>query len=209
MKTLLKTLLRIILVLIFLLIFWPYFEYKKYGNKSYTLKSKTIIISNHYSDFDPFFIYLMFWYKKITFIASDNVKKRFIPHFITWLFDCRYISQDKVNLSTFKFCIEKLDKNGIICIFPEGMINPLKYGLFPFKQSFIYFAKKTHAIILPLYIDPVLKFFGKTKIFIGEEHYFADYNKFKSMHTAAIYFQTKISEYSQIISKNAYKRLLY
>ena len=54
-----RVVMRYITICIFLFFAWPYFLYKKYGNTAYKLEKRTIIVANHYSTFDPFFIYLI------------------------------------------------------------------------------------------------------------------------------------------------------
>lgn len=180
---------------------WPFFLYKKYGNKNYKLQDKTVIISNHYSTFDAFFIYLIYRKKKIYFATIEEVKKKFLSRFITSLFDCLYIDYDSTNLIFFKKCISILNNNGIICIFPEGEINPTKYGFFDFKASYIYLAKKTKANILPLYIYPELTAFKKSIVYIGDVIEYKDYSEYKDLESANMYVQSLIMDYSNYVKK--------
>ena len=72
-----KKTLRALLSGLFLLLFWPFFLYKKYGNTDYKLTKRTIIIANHYSNFDAFFIYLIYGRnKKIHFVTIAETKKK-------------------------------------------------------------------------------------------------------------------------------------
>lgn len=191
-----KIVTRYILLGFFIIFTWPFFLYKKYGNTKYKLQNRTIIVSNHYSNFDPFFIYLIYGRKKIYFVTIADVKKRSITKFIAWLFDCLYVDYAKVNLQFFKNCIEILNNDGIICIFPEGVINPSKQGFFDFKNSFVYLAKKTNASVLPLYIYPELTLFKKSKIYIGEQITAQKLSQFDNLDAASTYVQNKIVEYS-------------
>lgn len=191
-----KKILRNFLITLFLLILWPYFLYRKYGNNQLRISGNTIIISNHCSTFDAFFIYLIFGYRKIRFVTIKEVKNKALSRFIAWLFDCLYIDYKSTNLDFFKECIQILKDGGVICIFPEGVVNPLKNIFFDFKASFVYLARKTDALILPLYIYPALKPFKRSKIYIGELYNTYDYAEYKSLYDAATFFQCKIIEYS-------------
>ena len=191
-----KKILRFIIVSVLMAIFWPYFLYKKYGIINYKLENKTIIVSNHYSTFDAFFIYLMFRKKKIYFVTITETKKKILSRFLTWLFDCLFIDYNSANVSFFRKTIEILNNDGIICIFPEGEINPRKYGFFDFKASFVYFAKKTNSKILPLYIYPEVAFFKKSKIYIGDVVTPDEINAFSTLNEASMYVQSKIMDYS-------------
>lgn len=196
-----KKFFRKVFVGLFLLLFWPYFLYKKYGNTDYKLGGKTIIISNHYSTFDAFFIYLIYYKQKIHFVTIAEAKKRYLSRFVTSLFDCLYIEDNICNFKFFKQCINILNDNGILCIFPEGIINPRKFGFFDFKNSFIYFARKTGAQILPIYIYPELDLFKKSTVYIGDIIDIDIISAFKTNDEASAFIQSKIIEYSNIINK--------
>ena len=191
-----KKIFRSFVLLILLFFLWPFFLYKTYGNKDYKLRGKTIIICNHYSTFDAFFIYLRFHKKNIRFLTIIDVKKNIISRFLTWLFDCLYIDYKSYNVSLFKELINILNNDGVICIFPEGEINPTKFGVMTFQKSFMYLAEKTGATILPLFVYPELTFLKKSKLFIGDEITAEEYSKYSSREEAVNDIQFKICEYS-------------
>lgn len=191
-----KRLLRFILASLFLLFSFPFFLYKKYGNGKTKLRPNSIIICNHYSDFDGFFISLAFGLKKINFVTIAQVKKKILPRFLAWLFDCLYLDYDTANFEFFKTCIKILKSGGTVCIFPEGVVNPAKYGFFDFRKSFVYLARKTDAQILPLYLYPELKPFKKSKLYLGEYVKTNEYAHIPDLYGAATFFQCKIIEYA-------------
>lgn len=147
----------------------PFFIYRTYGNKKYQLSRNTILICNHYSNFDPIFIQLKFFTKKIRFVALKIPKRKLFLRLITWLFDCIYVDPDKVNLNFYKTAIKSLNRGDILCIFPEGVVNPRKVGFFDFKEAYLRLGKKTKSKIVPLYLYPDLRPFRKTKLYIGQE----------------------------------------
>lgn len=194
-----KTVLRCFCVGVFLLFAWPFFLYKKYGNTKYRLQGKTVIVANHYSNFDPFFIYLIFGrHKKIRFVTIVETKKKCFPRFVTWLFDCLYIDYSSTNLGFFKQCLQILKNDGVICIFPEGAINPRKYGFFDFHNSFAYLAKKTGSNVLPLYIYPKLAFLKKSKIYIGDTVTCEKLNELDDLTVASMFVLSKVMDYSNM-----------
>ena len=125
-----------------------------------------------------------------------DVKKNIISRFLTWLFDCLYIDYNSTNLSLFKDLIKILNEDGVICIFPEGEINPTKFGVMTFQKSFMFLAEKTNATIVPLFVYPELKFFKKSKIFIGDEITSAEYLSYPSREQAVNDIQFLICQYS-------------
>ena len=191
-----KIVFRYFCIGLFLFFTWPFFLYKKYGNKKYKLQGRTLIVANHYSNFDPFFIYLIYGRKKIYFVTIIETKKKLLSRFVTWLFDCLFIDYNSSNFGFFKQCLEILKNDGIICIFPEGAINPRKRGFFEFKNSFIFLAKKTNANVLPLYIYPALSFFKKSKVYIGDIITPQTLSQYDDLDVASIYVLSKIMDYS-------------
>ena len=186
---------------LFLIVAWPFFLYKKYGNVKYKLEGGTVIAANHYSTYDPFFIWLMYPRAKITFVTIVDVKKKLLPRFVTWLFDCLFIDYEAKNFQFFRDCIDVLKRGEILCIFPEGLINPQKFGFFTFHHSFMFFAKKTNAKVLPLFIYPEVRPFRKSKIYIGDEITPDDYNRF-DVENASAYVQSKVMEYSLLVPRD-------
>lgn len=197
-----KKTLRLVLSCLFLLFCWPFFLYKKYGNTDYKLQGRTIIISNHYSNFDPFFIYLMYGRNKtIRFVTIAETKKKLWSRFVTWLFDCLYIDSNTANVAFFKECIRVLNDDGIICIFPEGFVNPRRYGFLDFQASYVFLARKTQAVILPLCIYPQLSFLKKTLIYIGTPLETKDYSHIADLDAASMHIQSKVMDYAAIIDR--------
>lgn len=194
-----KAILRFFTICIFMLIFWPLFLCKKYGNKKYKLEGNTIIICNHYSTYDAFFLYLKLKGKKIYFVTITEVKKKLLSRYLTWLFDCLYIDYDKINVSFIKEALKILKNDGVIGIFPEGEINPRKYGFSVFQRSFIYLARKSKANILPLYLYPELDFFKKSKLYVGDVIRYEEYSQYEDDDYASMYIQSKIMDYSTMV----------
>ena len=151
---------------LFLIPTFPFFLYKTCGNKKLTLKPNTIIISNHYSNFDPFFIQMRFIFKDIRFVTLRDVKKKLHLRFIAWLFNAIYVDPSRTDITFFKEAVRALEKGSILCIFPEGVVNPRKYGFFDFKLGYIKLAYKANSTIIPIYLHPTLKAFKGSKIHV-------------------------------------------
>lgn len=199
-QIIMKKILRLLLSSFVLLLAWPFFLYKKYGNTSYKLTDRTIIICNHYSNLDPFFIYLMYGRKKtIHFATIAETKKKLWSRVITWLFDCLYIEDSDNNVPFLRKCIKTLNGDGVICIFPEGFVNQRRYGFLDFKASFVFLARRTQATILPLYIYPEISFFKKTYVYIGTPLETKDYSHIPDHEDAAMHIQSKVMDYAAII----------
>lgn len=190
-----KNLLRQLLMMLYLFFRWPFFLCAINGNKKYTLKENTLIISNHYSKFDPFFVQMMFFKKPIHFVTSIDMKQGLYTKFIGWLFNAIYLDF-KNAYANVKDSIEHLKNGAIICIFPEGQINKSKYGIQDFKTAYLTMAKKAESTILPIYIYPRLKPFRKNHIFIGDEIKYDKLEIYRDKQEANEYIQSEILSYA-------------
>lgn len=198
-----KKILRYIFILIFLFLLWSFFLYKKYGKKDVKFNNNSIIIANHYSDFDPFFIYLISNKKdRLFFVTNSAVKNNFITRIFCWLFDCVYVTQDEPfkNIKPIMEIIKKLKQGKVMVIFPEGVIRPSREGFFEFNEGFVTIARKTNSTIYPLYIYPELRLYKKTKIYINEP---VPFNKIRNKDdlSAAIHLQSIIMDSAFKINK--------
>lgn len=191
-----KLFFRYFFIGLFLLFAWPFFLYRKYGNRTWKQHGAVILVANHYSTFDPFFLWMIFRKNRPVFVTTADVKKRRFSYFIARLFDCLYIDYSSKNLGFFKDCLRLLKRGGMLCIFPEGAINPRKAGFFDFKHSFLFFARKTGCDILPVYIYPELCAFKRSSVYIGEPVTKADYDAIPDDLEAVTLVQSRIMDYS-------------
>lgn len=190
-----KIILRTLITGILWLILWPYMFSKVFGNKPKSLQN-TIIIANHYSNLDPFIIKSIFRKEKITFVATTDVKKRIWSRVLTWAFDTVYVDSNKINYSFFKQSIDILKRGGSICIFPEGYVNPRKYGFLDFKRSYAMLAIKAQANVLPIYMFPQDKMFKKNEINLLEMVPYESFKNYKDSEELNMYFFSMILESS-------------
>ena len=106
-----KSILRIIFIPIFYLIFWPFIFFKKYGEKDVDFLDNSLVIANHYSNLDPFLLYLLIKKKKrIYFVTNAGVKKHFFTRLFCYFFNCLYVEEDNPikNIPTLKKSINVL-----------------------------------------------------------------------------------------------------
>jgi len=192
-----KAITRFILFVFIGFFAWPFLLLEKKGKSHYRLEGNTIIIANHYSDIDPALIYFAFFgQKRITFVTHVGVKKNIWTHLLTWAFDCLYVDYSTINVAFFKESTRILNEGGVICIFPEGVINPRKYGFFDFSRSYVMLARRSHSKILPLFLYPQKKMFKKSLVYIGDALDEKAYLEQGSVESINAYFQSQIMLYS-------------
>lgn len=199
-----RNLLRQLFVCLFLFLFWPFFLIKKYGKKDVDFLNNSLIIANHYSNLDPFYIYLLVKNKKrIYFITNEGVKNNFFTRNFTKLFNCLYVSEDN-NASNFvalKKAIKVLKEGAVVVIFPEGFIRPVKNGFFDFNEGFVFLARKAKSNIYPLFIYPEPNIFKRTKVYINDCINIENL-KDKDDTFIAMYFQSIVIESSFKIERD-------
>jgi 1-phosphatidylinositol phosphodiesterase len=194
-----KTFFRVVLYILLLPFIGFFLLLKKYGNTKYKLEGTTIIVANHYSDWDSFIIYMLYGFKhKLYFFTSERVKHNFWTKLFCLPFNCLYVYVDPIkNIKLFKESIKLLkEENAIIVIFPEGAINDKKDGFMMFHESFAFIAKKANSKILPLYIYPSGKFLMPSDVFIGNILTPDEINKLDDPITISMVVQSRIMDYS-------------
>lgn len=82
-----------------------------------------VIISNHFSWFEAPLIRLYLPYQ-ITYLAATELQRFRFLRYLMRLFDVIPIWRGQVDRRALRAALGRLQQNGIICIFPEGGIDP-------------------------------------------------------------------------------------
>lgn len=192
-----KQIFRFFIIAFFGVLLWPFLLVKiinkKPDNKDL---DNTIIIANHYSNFDPMLIKKLFLKRNLIFVADSDVKKKLWSRFLTWSFNCVYVSIDEVKPSAIKKCINILKNDGTVVIFPEGFVNPRKSGFLPFMKGYALIAKKSQANVLPLFLNPSGKIFRKNIIVFDKIYKYTDYSSYEDTTEINMFFLSKILDLS-------------
>ena len=191
-----KRTIRFIVYGLFFLFFWPFFLLQIKGQKPEKNINRKIIISNHYSDFDSFFLYLLYGFKNnIHFVAFDGVKKNPFTRLFCWAFNCIYVSHDVINdTKAIRECVKVLKNDENLVIFPEGAMNPSKYGFFEFSRSFCFMSRMAKADVIYHYISPNVGLFKRTKVYVGETLSFQYIEECKDDEIAATKILAKVMD---------------
>lgn len=148
--------------------------------KKNLLKSKAILCCNHQSNFD----FIPIYYAGKTKVYSLCKKELYSTKFKAWFYKrMRTIPVDrkKPEISSIKRCLNVLDKNYNLLIFPEGTrtnheeVEGLKNGV-------AMFALKSKAPIIPMVYLKKNRIFRRNKLVIGEPIYFDLENKKENYH---------------------------
>lgn len=164
-----KIIFRGLIYAFYIIFLWPFLLYKKFGNKEKIRIKNTIIISNHYSNFDSILMKMLLFKNKVRFVATLEVKRNLLTRFFCWSLDCFYVSEEAAtNMKFFKEAAAYLKGGGNIVIFPEGVINPRKSGFLPFQEGYLILQKMADSALLPVYLYPAFLTLKRSKIYVGE-----------------------------------------
>lgn len=150
------------------------FPVKIIGRKN-LLKSKAILCCNHQSNYD----FIPIYYAGKTKVYSLCKKELYSTKFKAWFFKCMRtipVNRAKPEISSIKNCLNVLNKNYNLLVFPEGTrtnhedVEGLKNGV-------AMFALKSGAPIIPMVYLKKNRIFRRNKLIIGEPIHFDLENK--------------------------------
>ena len=85
-----------------------------------TLKGPFLVISNHVTNYDPFFICDAF-HEQLSYVASEHIlQKGFLSRLMMWLVDVIPITKGKTALKTTRAMVDRLKSGTSVVVFPEG-----------------------------------------------------------------------------------------
>ena len=133
----------------------PLFRIKLHysGNKNPLLISnRCIVCSNHTSFYDPLVLLSAFYRRRINILAAKEVfgNKKIRSFFLKGI-GCIKIDRDILDIEAINKCIELLNKEKVVVVFPGGHINA-KDNAEPMKQGSALLSVQTNSPILPIYI---------------------------------------------------------
>lgn len=138
---------------------------------------RQVIVCNHLSKIDPFIVGKQF-HKLIYILAKEEWFKNKLFAAIISCMGAIPINRENPSLSTFKRCMDVLNKENRLLIFPEGTRNKQNEDIQQVKQGAAFFALKSKSPILPFVIHNKPKMFRRTYVIVGEYIDFSEfYNK--------------------------------
>ncbi|MBE5817053.1 MAG: 1-acyl-sn-glycerol-3-phosphate acyltransferase [Clostridiales bacterium] len=180
--------------------------YEDKASQSRKIKGNALVISNHFSIFDPVTLCMTFYGRRLSAITAETLfeKNKLFAWFLRRL-GCVRIDRNTVDVSCINTCLKILNNGGIVSMFPEGMISRTGEVL-EFKGGVGIFASQTNAPIIPVYIDSATKMFHIQRIIIGKPMYISDYyvdgkKNFKAIDDLSRGVHDKIIELKAILEE--------
>lgn len=148
----------------------------KVKGKQNLIKSKAVLCCNHHSNLD----FVPIYYAAKTRVYSLAKKELFSSKFKAWFMGVVRaipIDRKKPEISSIKNCLNVLNKNYNLLVFPEGTRTD-KEDVEGVKNGAAMFALKSKSPIIPMVYLKKQKPFRKNTLVVGEPIYFnLDYNK--------------------------------
>lgn len=153
-----------------------YFKLKLYGDKRLNKPdSRTIIIANHTSTWDPVLVNYIYPTKRIYFMTAAELF-RYSRLFTWFLYKIGAFPVERTgsDLSALGKAGELLMEEKIVGVFPEGR-RSLDGKLLPFKPGVVMLALNSRAPIIPVYISGKYGLFHRKKAVVGEKFALHEY----------------------------------
>ncbi len=146
-------------------IFFLLYRVKLIGGEHAKYEGGMMLISNHVSATDPIFMHLVVK-PKVYFMAKEELFKNPLLRAIIKAFGAFPVNRGKGDMEAIKTCFKLIKQGRTIGIFPEGTRS--KTGeLLRFQPGVSMIAVRTHADILPVYLDGKMRIFHKNYIVMG------------------------------------------
>lgn len=151
---------------------WLYFRTKRvYVSKKAKkhIKGPAILVSNHNGFYDPVYLLVGIWYRRLWFVASTKIyNTKFKSFFFSKASFMIPIDSTKGDIGAIRDVIDRLKEGEVVTLFPEGHIAISEEGLDAFKQGMVLMAMMGNAPIVPIYLKKREKKRQRLTIGIGE-----------------------------------------
>lgn len=149
---------------------WIFFRPKKiYENETARKKIKggAIIICNHFGFIDPGRVMNAFWYRRIFFMAAQELYSTKLKSWFFTKMGCFPVNRENFNVRSFNTVRELAADNRVVCIFPSGHIC-FGDAIDKFKPGAVLMAAACGVPIIPVYISERKNVLYPTKVVVGE-----------------------------------------
>ena len=132
------------------------------------IKGGVLIASNHISCHDAVILFVAFWNRRLSFLATKDIFEKTINRIFFTGMNCIPIDKENPGMSSIKRVCNRLSHKGAVVIFPEGEINKGE-GLLSFKEGTAYMAYRSNCPVLPVYTVPgKRRFRDVSHVIVGE-----------------------------------------
>ncbi len=147
---------------------------KKYKRN---FKGGALIAANHTGFSDALLLGSCFWYRRVFFLASEEVMSKGILSFLLKLMGCIKIDRGISDIEAVRKSVSVIKNGHVLAIFPQGRIER-EDGMSDIKSGAVLIALQSGAPIIPVYSRPSAGM-RKRLYVVGDPFYPADHCKKK------------------------------
>jgi len=128
-----------------------FFRVRTYGRENVPQKGAFVLVSNHQSYLDPIFCVGPLK-RPSSFVARDSLFRNWFFGPLISSVNAIPLKQSESDISAMRNILDKLNKGGGVCLFPEGT-RTSDGKIAPFKPGLGLLCRRGKAVIVPVVID--------------------------------------------------------
>lgn len=132
------------------------------------IKGRVLICSNHIGFTDPLLLNCVFWYRRVYFLAMQELFCTKLKSFFFNGMKCIPVDRSNFSMATFHTVTDRLKNDKAVLIFPEGQVNENQGEILAFKSGAVLMATTSNAPLLPVYIVKREKWYHRYVVLIGD-----------------------------------------
>ncbi len=132
------------------------------------VKGSVLICSNHIGFTDPLFLNCVFWYRRVYFLATQELFNTKLKSFFFNAVKCIPVDRSNFSMATFHAVTDRLKNGKAVLIFPEGQVNRNENEILAFKSGAVLMATASNAPVLPVYRVKREKWYQRGIVLIGD-----------------------------------------
>lgn len=150
-------------------------------------KGGFILMANHNSMKDPFFIITALLRRRHHFITTNEVcSTKFRKFLFKTCFLCMEINREQFSMASFKEITSHLEMGQMVTMFPEGHINVEQDEINHFKGGIVMMAFKANVPIRPVYLEKRKHWYSRVRLYVGEEFKVREYLNGRSLNSNTV-----------------------
>lgn len=142
-------------------------EGQKYRKK---LRGGAIIAANHNGFLDPVVLFITFWYRRFFFLAGELVMDGSFKSKLMAGCGAIRIDRNIADMEAIRRCVSLLKEGHVLGVFPQGQITKSQ-EVSALKHGTVLMALQAGVPIIPMYIEPQIKWYKRRNVFVGEPLY--------------------------------------
>ena len=141
------------------------------GGKKIRIKGGALLISNHITMLDPYYLQYLVWYRNHHFICLKEFYAKPARAFLFRCFQCIPVDRENTGTATMREISKHLKNDELVCMFPEGRVNTdgtEHLEIKQFKSGMVLMALMAGKPIVPMVMKKRKNIFSRLQAAIGE-----------------------------------------